>query len=125
MIKKIRFKLFRVDSKGMTLIEVLIALAVLSIALLAMAMTSLSVMRGNATNDMVTQAATVAQDKMEELKNIPFDSLSSGNDTAGDYTRQWVVTNISATLRQITLTVSWPNRQGGTSTFIVDTLRSE
>jgi len=125
MIKKIRFKLFRLDSKGMTLIEVLIALAVLSIALLAMAMTSLSVMRGNATNDMVTQAATVAQDKMEELKNIPFDSLSSGNDTAGDYTRQWVVTNISATLRQITLTVSWPNRQGGTSTFIVDTLRSE
>ncbi|HUU50117.1 MAG TPA: prepilin-type N-terminal cleavage/methylation domain-containing protein [Nitrospinota bacterium] len=125
MIKKIRFKLFKLDSKGMTLIEVLIALAVLSIALLAMAMTSLSVIRGNATNDMVTQAATVAQDKMEELKNIPFNNLNSGNDTAGDYTRQWVVTNISATLRQITLTVSWPNRQGGTSTFTVDTLRSE
>lgn len=125
MIKKIRFKFLKLDSEGMTLIEVLIALAILSIALLAMAMTSLNVIRGNATNNMVTQAATVAQDKMEELKNVPFNNLIDGNDTTGDYTRQWTVTNISATLKRITLTVRWPNRQGTRSNFTIDTLRSE
>ena len=120
-----RLRRLRLGSRGMTLVEVLIALAIISIALLGMCLTSLSVIKGNATNDMLTRASTVAQAKMEDLKNVPFSSLANGNDTEGDFTRQWTITDISATLKQITLITSWTNKQGTTSNITIYTLRSK
>lgn len=119
-----RLRKLRLDSRGMTLVEVLIALAIISIALLGMCLTSLSVIKGNATNDMWTRASTVAQSKMEDLKNVPFSSLADGSDTEGDFTREWKITNISATLKKITLKTSWTNKQGTMSDITIETLRS-
>ncbi len=80
------------SSSGFTLIEILIAIAILSIALLSMASTTISVIRGNLVSNRVTEATSKAQDTIEFLrsKNYSFgtdmtpDSISGGADDSSD-----------------------------------------
>ena len=60
------------ESNGFTLIEILIAMVILSVALLSMASTTVSVIKGNQVSDNVTEAVTLAQDTIEELRNKNF-----------------------------------------------------
>ena len=55
-------------AKGFSLIEVLIALFILSISLLALAGLMVTTTRNNSFGSNMTEAATFAQDKFEELK---------------------------------------------------------
>jgi len=54
-------------SPGFTLIEVLIAIVVLSVGLLGMAALSVGIIRGNAVSKNLSTASTLAQDKIEEI----------------------------------------------------------
>ena len=67
-------------------------MVVLSIALLGMASLTGSIISYNQFADNVTTATTLAQDKMEELKNTSYSSLTSSSDTDSIYTRTWTVT---------------------------------
>ena len=114
-------------SNGFTLIEVLIAMAIFSIGILAVASMQLWNVKNNTTGNITTLATLLARDQMEQLKNVAdVTTLASGTDpnnpvdengnAGGIFTRSWVVTNPlggSAT-RQIQVTVSWtkggPNR---------------
>lgn len=74
-------------SEGFTLIEVIVALAVLTIGILAVnAMQTVSV-RGNSTANRLTTAATWATDRAEVLFNLEYDDddLLDGD---GDGTNQ-------------------------------------
>jgi prepilin-type N-terminal cleavage/methylation domain-containing protein len=111
---------------GFTLIEVLIALFVLTAALLAISSMVYSVMGSTSLSKEVGTATTLMQDKMESLKNTPVSSLSSGNDTIQlgnvDYLRQWSVA-ASANTRTITVTIDWTSR--GPHNVSMTTLRGE
>ncbi len=81
------------ESNGFTLIEILIAMVILSVALLSMASTTVSVIKGNQVSDRVTEAVTLAQDTIEELRNKNFYLGTNGtleaadnNDTGNDGT---------------------------------------
>jgi prepilin-type N-terminal cleavage/methylation domain-containing protein len=106
-------------SKGFSLIEVIIALFILAITLLALAGLMVSTTRNNSWGGHLTEAATLAQDKLEQLRATPFGMIAL-NATITDnpvgstyitYTRSWVaVPNIAPpdnTLNVITITVSW------------------
>lgn len=106
------------DSKGFTLVEVLIATFVLAIALLAMAQMQIMAIRGNAFANKTTTSVTLAQDKLEELRGLSYSDsqLAAGdhpNDLAGTdwdyYTREWTVQNDTPTtgLKTVTIDVSW------------------
>jgi hypothetical protein len=64
----------------------------------------------------MTEAATFAQDKLEELRVTPWSNINSGADvtvgsTGINYSRNWVVaTNGVGNLRTVTITVSWNDR---------------
>jgi prepilin-type N-terminal cleavage/methylation domain-containing protein len=118
---------------GFTLIEVLVALTILAVGLLALALMQTTAIKANALSSKSTVATQLAQDRLETFKNIPFASIASspatGYDTAtmtpqyanlpgaaGDtppsirgttYYRVWFVNNDSATLRTITVWVCW------------------
>jgi prepilin-type N-terminal cleavage/methylation domain-containing protein len=102
-------------STGFTLVEVLVALVILSISLLALAGLMVYSTKNNAFGGHMTEAATFAQDKLEELRGGSWVAITSGTDTkqavkgtGTDFARSWVVlTNDSGTLRSITLRVSW------------------
>jgi type IV pilus assembly protein PilV len=107
---------------GFTLIEVLIAIFILTVALVGLASVTVSVIKGNNLSKMVTTATTRAKDKMEELKDTSStthgydEHLASGNDTMETlYTRQWTVgavgvaspNNDTTRMKKITVTVAW------------------
>jgi len=106
-------------SKGFSLIEVMIALVILAVALLALAGLMVTTTKNNSFGGHMTEAATFAQDKLEQLRATPFGMIAL-NTTQTDnprgstgitYTRSWVaVPNIPPpgnTLDVITIRVSW------------------
>jgi prepilin-type N-terminal cleavage/methylation domain-containing protein len=71
----------RKREKGFTLIEVMVALFILTIGILAVASMQNSSLLGTAKSHAVTQATTVAMDRMERLLALPFTTW----DAAGSY----------------------------------------
>lgn len=84
------------NSKGFSLLEILISLIILAIALLAMASLMTTTTQSNAFGGHMTEAATFAQDKLESLRVTSWNDIESGNDTIQGatgiiYNRVWTV----------------------------------
>lgn len=105
-------------SKGFTLIEILIALVILSFSLLGLAGLMIMTTKSNSYGGHITEASTLAQDKLEEFRAVrpqtpPLGDIPDGpgNDqkvgaTGVNYIRNWnVATN--GNLRTITITINW------------------
>jgi len=71
-------------NNGFTLIEVMIAMVILSVALLSTASTTVSVIKGNQVSDRVTEAVALTQDTIEELRNKNFYLGADGAIGGGD-----------------------------------------
>jgi type IV pilus assembly protein PilV len=103
------------NEQGFTLLEVIIAISILSVGLLALASMQISSIRGNAFAGGVTEGATLAADRMEKLLVLPYthSDLSAGNHTEpsppSGFAISWNVTDndpINNT-KTINLTVTW------------------
>ena len=108
------------DSNGFTLIEALLAMALLSIAIFGTFSLLDSVMGYNKFAETITTATTLAQDKMEELKNADYSLITAGTTTENDmddngtagaggiYRRITTVDDATLTnMKIITTVVSW------------------
>lgn len=107
--------------RGFTLIEVIIAMFILTVALLSLVSVTIMVIKGNSFSKEMTTATTLARDKLEQIKNMSYITVTSGttsdyknldstDGTAGAfYTRTLVVTDSTpaANMKTITVTVSW------------------
>lgn len=107
------------NQQGFSIIEILIAMAILALAMLAAATMQLGSIRNNASGNTVTQASMLAKAQMEVLKNTPeIDDIIDGDEfnidadgqPGGIYNRSWRVVNRGATARRITVTVEWTKR---------------
>lgn len=67
------------NQKGFSLLEILIGLIILAVGLLAIAALQTTSVRGNYFSNNLMQATYIAQDRLEFLRTIPFENLSSGN----------------------------------------------
>ena len=140
------------DNSGFTLIEVLIAALIVSAGLIAYVMTSGNIMGQNAQSKKKTLAVTLAQDKMEAIRNTALtvslggaDTLDSPTESGGTwtantggevvdvegntgttdaiYTRTWTITE-DATLTNF-YTTSVTVLWDGNKTISLDTLISQ
>lgn len=70
-------------NQGLTILEVLAAIAILSFGLLAIATMQASSIKGNAHAIGLTEAITLAQDKVEEILPLAYDdpTLADGDGT--------------------------------------------
>jgi len=99
---------------GQTLVEILIALTIFAIGLLAVAGMQASAIRMNSTAGNLTHLSTLGMYKIEELSALGFShSLldSAGNphqEMSGDYTVSWTVidNNPVTNTKNITVTVT-------------------
>jgi prepilin-type N-terminal cleavage/methylation domain-containing protein len=100
------------NQRGFTLLEVLISIIILSVALLALAGLQIISIRGNAFGGTMTEAITLARDKIEDLKRDDWDNVAAGNDLQTvrgiSYARNWAVQTAGQT-KEVTVTVSWDN----------------
>ncbi len=106
----------RANQNGFSLIEILIAMAILALAMLAAASMQFGSVRNNTRGNIVTQATMLAKGKMEELKNTSdLTTLTGGAENGvnaagqpgGIYNLSWTVANLGTTARRITVTVQW------------------
>lgn len=107
------------DKKGMTLVEVVIALLVLLIVFLALMQTALVGIDANMLNVLRDEAVNIAEEQMNTARNIPFDSLTAGavdvspparslrNIAAFTYTVTRTVTDINTDSKQVDIAVAW------------------
>ena len=83
------------EEAGSTLLEVILAISILTVGLLAVASMQVSAIRGNSYADSVTDAAALAQDRLENLMSLSYNDtqLASGEEETDDgYTITWTVT---------------------------------
>ena len=100
--------------KGFTLIEVLVALGIFGVALVSLPPLLMTTVKANGQARRMTTATSLAQDKLEAIRNTPYAAVTSGQDqvvesgTASTYLRNWTVTTgPTATTKKVTVTVSW------------------
>jgi type IV pilus assembly protein PilV len=99
---------------GYTLIEVLIALTIFAVGLLAVAGMQTAAVRMNSTADKLTNLTTWGMDKIEELSALPYSdplldsAVNPYQEQLGDYTISWTVVknNPIKDTKHITVTVT-------------------
>ena len=111
---------------GFTLIEILIAIIILSVSLLALAALMATTTQNTSFGGHITEAVTFAQDKLEELRVTPWANIVTGTDTTpmvpvGStgivYNRTWNVV-VNGNVRTVTITISWNDRINHTINLI-------
>lgn len=130
---------------GFSLLEILIAIAVLSIGLLSIAAMQMSAIKGNAQSSNLTQRVTAASNSIEHLLNLPYNDpdLAAGNHTPesdgvdndgdgnideadddGDFNNSvsWIVTDDTPSKKTISLTLTGSS-YGAAKTVTINTVR--
>jgi type IV pilus assembly protein PilV len=106
---------------GFTLIEVLIALTIFSIGILAVGTMQFSSMNGTATANHSTQGATWAVDRLEKLMSLPYNhndldnAVHQATSPDGIYTITWTVTEseVIPKTKSVRATVAWQHGLNG------------
>jgi type IV pilus modification protein PilV len=111
------------ERKGFSLIEVMIAVVLLAVGLLAFAGLEIIAVRNMTHSKDYGKANTYAQQKIEEIKALDWTSVTDGTDTleSSRYTRTWTVTT-EGDMKTVSVTVSWvdPSQGAKTLTFYTD-----
>jgi len=113
------------NQSGFTLLEVLIAISILTVGLLGVAQMQIMGIKGNYFSGNTTAALSLAEEKMEDLlgKSYTDAELASGNNpdannpidetgqAGGIYSRMWTVTDNTPIIdtKEVTVSVSWDN----------------
>jgi prepilin-type N-terminal cleavage/methylation domain-containing protein len=104
---------------GFSLIEILIALSIFAIGILAVATLQVSANLTSRSSADITQASSLASGQMEEIMHLPFlhtalDPASNPHSkSSGKYVTEWWVTNTDLDgdgvfeSKTVELTVSW------------------
>lgn len=113
------------DQRGATLMETAMAVALLAIAALGISHSTIGIQRANKMSHNATIGATVAADKIEELKAVDPAVLASGIDTVTvpehpnwQFARTWTVTTsdddagVPVGTRRVQVLVTWSDYEG-------------
>jgi len=100
--------------RGFSLIEVMIALVLFAVGLLAFAGLEVVALRNSTYSKEYGKSNTYAQQKVEEMKGTAWTSVSAGSDTLeGKFTRTWTVTT-TEDVKKVAVTVAWVDPSYGT-----------
>lgn len=94
---------------GFTIVEVLVAVLVLTIGLLGLAASAATVTRMISQGQRYSEASTLATQRFEILRSQSCASIASGTDTQGRYTISWTVQTVgNMTAQTVTMVVTSP-----------------
>ena len=85
------------DTRGFSLLDALIAAAILASALLSLAQLTAFAVKTTAAAGRMTDAALLASQKVEQLRAGSWSELQSGTDSPrAGFTRAWTITPLGA-----------------------------
>jgi prepilin-type N-terminal cleavage/methylation domain-containing protein len=98
------------DREGFSLVEILVVLGILVIGVLPLAVFQSQARRDVSRSDRYTQAITLAQRQLEEMKSLGFGNAPPDSGQVGQV--QWWsnAQNIAFGLDRLTVTVVWADR---------------
>jgi len=109
----------KLKNSGFTLVEVLVAIAFLTISMLAVLHALGLSVEHNMKNIVMDEAVRIAEQRMNELRNTPFTSLANSTSSTRititrqirnksfTYTVDWIIENLSVDSRTIQVIVHW------------------
>lgn len=119
-------------TKGFTLIELLIAIVLIVTGLVTLMGTMSVGIYADASLESSFIALNLANEKMEELKDTAFGSISTGTETGSSIGFDWLDQRVVSIdepygpnlLKDVTVTVQW-TQKGSTQSVAVETLIAE
>jgi len=117
----------KLSKKGFTLIELMVAIAILGIAAIGIFQAFTTSFQAMADAKDRTIATNIAQKKLEEVKNsvkvaYPYYSIETQEVNDKTFTVIVVTNSQEDNLEQVYVTVSWTNRQGNEKNVQLETL---
>ena len=134
---KFRNRWIALDQSGFTLIELFIAIVILTIGLLGTAALTTGVVRGNLSGKNITTATVIAQSCFEENRRVGYSSAGSvpvggsnncvsGSSTMASggvsFTRTLTVDASISNIKTLTVTVSWSEGAASTKSITLKTV---
>ena len=110
---------------GISMLEVLISMIILSMALLVLLNMGMVALDGNHWSNRTTVATQMLQQKLEQMRADAASGLTDGTDTVDNIYRTWTVTNVGSHLRQVEVEAVWmdlrENRRSNSVTALIRT----
>jgi prepilin-type N-terminal cleavage/methylation domain-containing protein len=97
---------------GFTIIEVIIAMIILTVGVLGLAGTTAYFIRQTTLSDLMTERSNAFQTILDRLQSLPYDSVTSGTDTVGVYGVAWSSVNNGSQNKTVTLVTVGPGTRG-------------
>jgi type IV pilus modification protein PilV len=109
--------------RGISIVEVLVAMMVMSVGLLGLASTAAMTTRMIGDSKRYTGASAVATQRAEILRSQSCATLTNGSETKGGYVVTWTVTNpgLANPARQVEVTVKATLGRGRVRTYTFPT----
>lgn len=99
------------DRAGFSLVELIVAILILAVGVLALAGSTAFVIRTVTVSDLNTQRAAALQTAVETLRAQPFTSLAAGSDTIAPFVVDWSVSTSGYNARIIEFVTTGPGLQ--------------
>jgi len=97
---------------GFTIIEVIVAMIILTVGVLGLAGTTAYFVRQVTLSDLMTERSTAFQTILDRLQSLPYDSVTSGADSVGIYAVTWSSVNNGSQNKTVTLITVGPGTRG-------------
>lgn len=97
--------------RGLTLIEIVVAILILSVGALALAGASALIVRRLSESARSASATTIARNRLESSQSLPCSAITSGSEQILGVRSEWSTTG-SAYSAAISQRVSYPTRRG-------------
>jgi prepilin-type N-terminal cleavage/methylation domain-containing protein len=108
----------RTANSGFTIVEVMIAIVILAVGMLALATTSIFATTQVKVADLKTERSIAVQQMVEMLRAMPFDSIRTRSEAnsirAASFEVWWTITPTSRYLKTVTLFTKGPGYRSGT-----------
>ena len=79
-------------TQGFSIVEIVVAIMVLAVGVLAMAGTTVVVVRQTLVAEVISTRAAAVRTTIESLKALPFDNVRNGSDSIGKFDVNWTIT---------------------------------
>jgi prepilin-type N-terminal cleavage/methylation domain-containing protein len=108
------------NQAGVTLMEVMVAIVILTIALLGLLGMGMVALDGNQWANNSTKTTHLMLEKIEELR--ASGALTSGSAVVDNVKLTWKVTSADTYLREVTVYATWTNERNQTSSNTLTTM---
>jgi prepilin-type N-terminal cleavage/methylation domain-containing protein len=97
---------------GFTVIEVIIAMVILTVGVLGLAGTTAFFVRQVTQADLMTERVAAFQTIVDRMQSLPYDSVTAGTDSVGIYAVAWTVVDNGSQNKTVTIITTGPGTRG-------------